>query len=104
MTNCPNCGAPIVSTKCEYCGTVFSGWKPPKDCVPEVDILKEQEAIVRMVQTGLMTANEARLALDQLRLENELMKAKTRALENATTLKNLYADVLNAIMSYGSSF
>lgn len=22
-TNCPNCGAPIESTKCPYCGTVF---------------------------------------------------------------------------------
>ena len=22
-TNCPNCGAPIDSEKCEYCGTVF---------------------------------------------------------------------------------
>ncbi len=21
--NCPNCGMPIVNTKCEYCGTVF---------------------------------------------------------------------------------
>lgn len=23
MTNCPNCGAPVVSSQCEYCGTVF---------------------------------------------------------------------------------
>lgn len=23
-TNCPNCGAPIVGSKCEYCGTAFS--------------------------------------------------------------------------------
>lgn len=22
-TNCPNCGAPITSMKCEYCGTDF---------------------------------------------------------------------------------
>lgn len=22
-TNCPNCGAPITGTNCEYCGTVF---------------------------------------------------------------------------------
>lgn len=22
-TNCPNCGAPITSNKCEYCGTNF---------------------------------------------------------------------------------
>lgn len=24
MYNCPNCGAPITGSKCEYCGTVFS--------------------------------------------------------------------------------
>jgi len=23
LTNCPNCGAPITSCRCEYCGTVF---------------------------------------------------------------------------------
>ena len=23
MTNCPNCGAPITGSKCDYCGTVF---------------------------------------------------------------------------------
>lgn len=23
LTNCPNCGAPIASCRCDYCGTVF---------------------------------------------------------------------------------
>lgn len=23
VLNCPNCGAPITGTKCEYCGTMF---------------------------------------------------------------------------------
>jgi len=23
MTNCPNCGAVITSSQCEYCGTIF---------------------------------------------------------------------------------
>ena len=23
LTNCPNCGAPITSDKCDYCDTVF---------------------------------------------------------------------------------
>jgi hypothetical protein len=23
MTNCPNCGAPLHGTKCDYCGTTF---------------------------------------------------------------------------------
>lgn len=22
MTNCPNCGAPLVGGRCEYCGTI----------------------------------------------------------------------------------
>lgn len=26
-TNCPNCGAIITSSKCEYCGTDFMVWK-----------------------------------------------------------------------------
>lgn len=25
MTNCPNCGAPIAGSACQYCGTRFSG-------------------------------------------------------------------------------
>jgi len=24
ISNCPNCGAPIVGNKCEYCGTIFN--------------------------------------------------------------------------------
>lgn len=24
LLNCPNCGAPITGSKCEYCGTIFS--------------------------------------------------------------------------------
>lgn len=24
MTNCPNCGAPLSTGKCEYCGTEFA--------------------------------------------------------------------------------
>ena len=24
LLNCPNCGAPISGSKCEYCGTIFS--------------------------------------------------------------------------------
>lgn len=44
-TNCPNCGAPISSSKCEYCGTVFSNhdttnssseqWIRVEDLTPE---------------------------------------------------------------------
>lgn len=44
-TNCPNCGAPIIGSKCEYCGTVFSNhdttsssseqWIRVEDLTPE---------------------------------------------------------------------
>jgi hypothetical protein len=44
-TNCPNCGAPIVGSKCEYCGTVFAShdttsssseqWIRVEDLTPE---------------------------------------------------------------------
>lgn len=26
LLNCPNCGAPITSDHCEYCGSVFYDW------------------------------------------------------------------------------
>ena len=35
LTNCPNCGAPITSSKCEYCGTVF------RDFDREIYMLKQ---------------------------------------------------------------
>jgi len=29
--NCPNCGAPVKSYKCEYCDTIFHyGWSPER--------------------------------------------------------------------------
>ena len=30
ITNCPNCGAPITGSRCEYCGTIFSPQEKPK--------------------------------------------------------------------------
>ena len=30
LCNCPNCGAPIKSEECEYCGTNFMIW-PEKE-------------------------------------------------------------------------
>lgn len=41
MTNCPNCGAPAVGSRCEYCGTpleeltqLVSGSCPPLEELP----------------------------------------------------------------------
>lgn len=39
MTNCPNCGAPIKSSVCEYCGTRFDpDWKT---VFPQINIIRE---------------------------------------------------------------
>jgi hypothetical protein len=41
ITNCPNCGAPVVSNKCDYCGTYifdFSQIKMGEPCWVSVDL------------------------------------------------------------------
>lgn len=41
ITNCPNCGAPVVSNKCDYCGTYifdFSQIKMGEPCWISVDL------------------------------------------------------------------
>lgn len=51
MTNCPNCGAPIISFQCEYCGTRFA----------EKDV--SSHPYDTMLQSGILTANEIRTLL-----------------------------------------
>lgn len=41
ITNCPNCGAPVVSNKCDYCGTYifdFSQIKMGEPCWVSVEL------------------------------------------------------------------
>lgn len=41
ITNCPNCGAPVVSNKCDYCGTYifdFSQISMGEPCWISVDL------------------------------------------------------------------
>lgn len=47
MTNCPNCGAPIKSWKCEYCETVFDSSKENQIMLDMVSI----QAYIRNVET-----------------------------------------------------
>lgn len=56
MTNCPNCGAPIVSDQCEYCGTMFN---VPKLCSHD-DILSMYKNAERLLASGVVTVNEVR--------------------------------------------
>ena len=39
MTNCPNCGAPIKGSICEYCGTRFD--LDQKTAIPQINIIRE---------------------------------------------------------------
>ena len=74
MTNCPNCGAPIVASKCEYCGTVFRNAIPLNSARTFLELENEylkchisvqqlyDEAIfaMRAYSNGIVTINEAR--------------------------------------------
>lgn len=39
MTNCPNCGAPIKGSRCEYCGTQFHQDYDMR--LPQINIIRE---------------------------------------------------------------
>ena len=102
MTNCPNCGAPIISSQCEYCGTRFPNWTQE---------LTETQELVDLVDKGLITPNEARerlglKALEEKRylLENQLLAAKTRAMEYNGAMRKLYEDALKAMRGYSESY
>ena len=61
MTNCKNCGAPLLSypCKCEYCGTVY-GKIDERDERDEEYLYADGEVIARATSAGIMTVNEAR--------------------------------------------
>ena len=66
LTNCKNCGAPLLSypCKCEYCGTVYG----KIDESDEECLYADGELIARVINAGIMTVNEARnlLGLDRI--------------------------------------
>lgn len=60
MINCPNCGAPITGTECEYCGTLFG------------HRLTQSESLAMVldeIDNAMLTPNEARklLGLDPIK-------------------------------------
>lgn len=55
MTNCPNCGAPIIAPVCDYCGTRHWGFEE----IPGHPASK----ITQLLECGIVTANEARKML-----------------------------------------
>lgn len=71
MANCPNCGAPITSNKCEYCGTVhrrgvsyYESLKRENDAINSAIKVNElyTEALIAMrhYADGIYTPNEVR--------------------------------------------
>lgn len=74
MTNCPNCGAPIVAAKCEYCGTVFSN-------LPQFDT--QRSCVIGDIN---------------------LLKSINRHLEQQIMIEELYTSVLKAMRNYGGQY
>lgn len=74
MTNCPNCGAPIASSQCEYCGTILYDHRR----------LEIEKAM--------------------LELENEVLNLKTRYLHEQNVCRDLYEEAIKAMRSYSYSY
>lgn len=53
MTNCPNCGAPIVANQCEYCETVFdiSDYAEMEELKSEINLVKAKIQHLRDTNT-----------------------------------------------------
>ena len=94
MTNCPNCGAPITSSRCEYCGTVFSGYRPPS-------YYSAISAYDEAIKSTRKSRRWMSLEKERLRIENELIEAKTKALVDAEIVRDLYNSAIEAMRAYG---
>ena len=55
LLNCPNCGAPIKGSKCEYCGTVFE--KP--DDIYKTNIFYADDLIIEELSASIISASQA---------------------------------------------
>lgn len=56
------------------------------------------QVITHYLKLGATTAQYEK---EQLKLENELLKAKTKALESAERVEELYMNAINAMRNYG---
>jgi hypothetical protein len=53
-TNCPNCGAPITSRQCEYCGTIFRNVTDDYEILQfKIDALNKSEEIKMFYEEAL---------------------------------------------------
>lgn len=54
LLNCPNCGAPINGSKCEYCGTVFE----KSDDIYETNILYADNLLIEELSAAIISASQ----------------------------------------------
>lgn len=97
MTNCPNCGAPVTSWKCEYCDTVFE--EPDT-----VTLYCDGEPFTTLYRYNNENAKLASLEKQRLQLENALLEAKARAFHQQNCVTDLYKSAIEAMRRYGNSF
>ena len=91
MSNCPNCGAPIVAPVCDYCGTRHWGFEQVSG--------HPASKVTQMLDQGLITANEARRMMG-LTIDDELELAKIRYTEELSSMKRLYSEAIIAMRRY----
>lgn len=81
-TNCPNCGAPIMKSQCEYCGTVFTDLAEQEEKIKQ---LREEQARLQ-----IQASNAANLA--SLIHERQTYQSNLRSI--------LYADNVPCAVGY----
>lgn len=78
MTNCPNCGAVITSSQCEYCGTIFELDKRFSDKfivkiggkITQKKIKKLEEQLNKaLLEDNLILLNRGLITINELRKE-----------------------------------
>jgi hypothetical protein len=80
ISNCPNCGAPIVGNKCEYCGTIFNDIRgkyqfnhEQENQYHSPDLLNKLDLLHKLDQLNIEKRNlEFQLAIDKRNLEFQL--------------------------------
>lgn len=85
ITNCPNCGSPIESHKCLYCGTIFYDFA-------EFEI--GQPAYIRMKINGNLNVFKALLkSVDVTQDADEIMYADNTVVRIVNSTTNLTMDL-----------
>ena len=69
ITNCPNCGAPITGSCCEYCGTIFSPQEKPK----QMTLPSELEYLLHLTYLQTQFDISQRNLRDQINMANTNM-------------------------------